>query len=203
MMLRTPRVSTCALAGIAALALAGSLARAATGLGDASAAPSTACAGSTNSVKYLATIDNAGERRFQCLGLSLEGQTVKAIRLETHSFASTGNPDAQHIVIAEFSPAVLESSRGAVLDGVPGHDAIILQGHLSVPPGKTQLVTYYLYNGFTGEYRSCQITLDQAPNAGWRLVNRFAQPISHIVVRTRDIPVIGAFGIANLEGACS
>jgi len=25
----------------------------------------------------------------------------------------------------------------------------------------------------------------------------------HIVVRTREIPVIGMFGIANLEGACT
>ena len=96
----------------------------------------------------------------------------------------------------------VESSRGAVLDGVPGHDAIVLRGHVSAPPGKSELVTSYLYNGFTSEYRSCRITLDRTPDAGWRLVDRFDRTISHINVRTREMPLIGAFGIANLEGAC-
>jgi hypothetical protein len=34
------------------------------------------------------------------------------------------------------------------------------------------------------------------------LVNRLDQTISHIVVKTRQIPLLGTFGIANLEGAC-
>ena len=189
---------TTAFAGTAAFALACQPARAAVGQ------HGRECTSSTNSVQQLAMIENADDDGFQCLGLSLDGQTVKAIRLETHSFASArGHRDAEHVVIAEFLPAVLESSHGAVLDGVPGHDAIILQGNLSMLPGKQQLVTSYLYNGITGEYRSCRITLDRAPDASWRLVNRFAQTISHIVVRTRQIPLIGAFGIASLEGACS
>jgi hypothetical protein len=198
---------TIALAGMAAVALAGFSARAAIGEGDSSVAPSGqgwACARSTDTVKQLAVIENASEGTFQCLGLSLEGETVKAIRLETHSFTSPpGHPDAERVVIAEFPAAVVESNHGAVLDGVPGHDAIILQGHLSTPSRVKQLVTSYLYNGITGEYRSCQITLDRAPDAGWRLVNRFAQTISHIVVKTRQIPLIGDFGIASLDGACS
>jgi hypothetical protein len=65
------------------------------------------------------------------------------------------------------------------------------------------LVTTFLYNGFTSEYRSCQITLDRTPNAGWRLVNRLDQTVSHIMVKTREIPLIGTFGIATLEGACT
>jgi hypothetical protein len=189
---------TTALAGMAALALACQPARAAIGQ------HGRGCTSSTNSVQQLATIENAAEGGFQCLGVSLDGETVKAIRLETHSFASSrGHRDAEHVVIAEFLPAVVGSSHGAVLDGVPGHDAIILRGHLSAPPGQQQLVTSYLYNGFTGEYHSCQITLDRAPDTSWRLVNRFAQTISHIVVKTRQMPLIGAFGIASLEGACS
>jgi hypothetical protein len=194
-----------AFAGMAALALAGSPFLAATAPGDAIAAPvrlGRTCSHSTNSMQQLATIDNAADAKFQCLGLSLAGDRVTAIRLETHDFASNDGR-AEQVKIAEFPLAVVESSHGAVLDGVPGHDAIILRGHFSRPEGKAELVTIYLYNGFTSEYRSCHITLDRAPGAGWRLVNRLNQIVSHIVVKTREIPVIGTFGIAKLEGACT
>jgi hypothetical protein len=166
--------------------------------------PAKTCASSTKSVKQLAMIDNASDDSFQCLGVALEGDKVTAIHLETHRFVSAGRqPEVEQIKVEEFSKAVVESSRGAVLDGIPGHDAIILQGRLSTPPGKSELVTSYLYNGFTGEYRSCPITLDRAPKTGWRLADRFDQTISHIVVRTRQIPLIGTFGISTLEGACT
>jgi hypothetical protein len=161
------------------------------------------CTNSSDSIQHLATIDTARDGSFQCLGLSLAGNAVKAIRVETHTLARTGwRPQAEQVTIAEFSVAVIESSHGAVLDGVPGHDAIILQGHFSTPPDTADLVTSYLYNGFTGEYRSCHISLARVPDDGWRLLDRFGQPISHIVVRTRQMPLIGMFGIANLDGAC-
>ena len=197
---------TTALAGMALVALVGYPAHAAIGEADPSIMRSHqdwACARSSDTVKQLAVIENAAGS-FQCLGLSLEGETVRAIRLETHSFTSpSGAGDAERVVVAEFPRALVESNRGAVLDGVPGHDAIIIQGDLSTPTRKKQLVTSYLYNGFTGEYRSCQIALDRLPDAGWRLVNRFDQTISHIVVKTRQMPLIGDFGIASLDGACS
>jgi hypothetical protein len=177
------------------------------GSGDWGAAPprqTETCGNSTNSIQQLATIDNARDGNFQCLGLSLEAGSVKAIRLETHGSASDGQRvDQKQVKIDEFALAVVESSHGAVLDGVPGHDAIILQGQFSRPPRRAALVISYLYNGFTSEYRSCPITLDQAPDAGWALVNRFDQIVWHIVIRTRRIPVIGMFGIATLEGACT
>jgi hypothetical protein len=195
-----------ALAGIAALALARSPALAAVGPESAAAPgqPNATCANSTDSIKQLAVIDNASDGIFQCLGVSLDGETVRAIRVETHTFESMGRkPALEQIKIEEFSKAVVESARGAVVDGVPGHDAIILRGHFAAPHGKSELVTSYLYNGFTGEYRSCQITMDRTLNNGWRLVNQLDQTVSHIVVRTRQIPILGTFGIANLEGACT
>jgi len=196
-----------ALAGMAALALAGLPVRAATGPETSIVALSRQngiCADSTTSIKQLATIDNNRDGSFQCLGLSMEGDTVKGIRLETHRFVPTGaHTGAEQVKTAEFSMAVVESRRGAVLDGVPGYDAIILQGHFTTPSGMATLVTSYLYNGFTGEYRSCQMTLARAPDASWRLVDRFDRTVSHIVVRTREMPLIGAFGIANLDGACA
>jgi hypothetical protein len=196
-----------AWAAIVALALAGSPGLAGIGLSAPAidtARPAESCANSSASIRQLAMIDSPQDSKFQCLGLSLEGDTVKAIRLETHHFASTGrHAESEQVEIAEFPPSVVESSHGAVLDGIPGHDAIILQGHLAALPAKAELVTSYLYNGFTGEYRSCPITLERAPDAGWRLVNRDAETGSHIEVRTRQMPMFGTFGIAILAGACT
>ena len=206
-MSRKPFGRKTALAGIAVVALAGCPVFAAIDSGSmavASNQPTAACPNSTKSLKQLAIIDNVTDGSFQCLGVSLEGDTVKAIRVETHSFASSDRrAQSEQIKVEEFPEAVVESSRGAVLDGVPGHDAIVLRGHFSALPGRSELVTSYLYNGFTGEYRSCQIALDRAPGTGWRLVNRLDQTISHIMVKTRQIPFVGTFGIANLEGACT
>jgi hypothetical protein len=199
--------SKTALAGIAVVAIALGPDSAAIGSGNMAAAssqPTESCPHSTKSLKQLAIIDNTSDGSFQCLAVSLEGGTVRAIHVETHSFASQdGQTGPEQIKIEEFPKAVVESSRGAVLDGVPGHDAIIIRGHFSTFSDRLELVTSYLYNGFTGEYRSCQIALDRTPGTGWRLVNRLDQTVSHILVRTRQIPLIGTFGIANLEGACT
>jgi hypothetical protein len=166
--------------------------------------PDLTCTHSTSSTRQLAMIDSKSDGGFQCIGVLLDGRTVKAIRLEGHNFASAAQPSAeQRVKITEFPPAIVDSSRGAVLDGIPGHDAIILRGHLPTPSGKAELEISFLYNGLTGEYRSCQITLDRTPDAGWRLINSQDQPISHIVVRIRQLPVIGVIGIADLEGACA
>ena len=166
--------------------------------------PIETCAQSTSSFKQLAMIDNESDGSFQCLGVSLDGGAIKAIRVETHRFASPARRKAtERVTVDDYSRAVLESSRGAVLDGVPGHDAIILRGHFSGSSGQLQLVTTFLYNGFTSEYHSCEITLDHTPDAGWHLVNGHDQTVSHIMVITREIPLIGTFGIANLDGACT
>jgi hypothetical protein len=165
--------------------------------------PDHACRSLTPSTKQLAMIDSAGDDSFQCLGLSLEGQTVTGFRLETHGTASAGqHSDLQSLTVTEFPKAVMESKRGAVLDGRPGHDAIVLRGHLPSAPGNMELVMSYLYNGVTGEYRSCQLTLRWAADTGWRLTNNFDQMVTHINIVTRSIPVVGLIGIARLEGAC-
>jgi hypothetical protein len=198
---------TTALAGMAALTLAGSPVLAGvevvTQVTTAGRSAKT-CTNLTNSIQQLVMIDKIGDDDFQCLGVTLEGGAIKTLHLETHSFVSTGlQPDQERIKIEDFSPAVIESSRGAVLDGIPGHDAIVLRGYFSNPPGRVELLASFLYNGFTNEYHSCRIELDQAPDRDWHMVNRFDQIVSHIVVQTRRIPLIGDFGIANLEGACT
>ena len=171
-------------------------------LATAGAAHAEICANSTNSIQQLAMINKPGDAGFQCLGLVLDGDAITGLRLETHRFHAEYR-HAEQIEVTEFPLAVVASLRGAVLDGVPGHDALILKGDLAASSRKAELVASYLYNGFTSEYRSCPITLDRTPDGDWRLVNRFDQTVSHIVIRTRDMFVIGPYGIASLDGACT
>lgn len=188
--------------GMAALVLAISPVPAGMGAehpGAAPGRPSQTCTNSTRSIRQLAMIDHTSDGGFQCVGVFVEGDTVKALRLERHSFVLA----AEQIKVVEFSTSIVDSLHGAVIDGVPGHDAIVLRGHFATPPGTGELEISYLYNGITGEFHSCQIVLNRTPNAGWRLVNRLDQPISLIGVRIRQLPVIGVIGIANLEGACT
>lgn len=198
---------TSVLIGISALLLANAPVKPAIAADRPAAAPgrpNESCMRSTHSIRQLAMIDHTSDGGFQCLGVFVDGETVKAIRLERHSFASgAGRPASEHIKIVEFPPTIVESPQGAVIDGIPGHDAIVLHGRLPSPPGNGTLEISYLYNGFTGEYHSCQIALDRMPNSGWRLVNRFDQTVSLIMVRLRHLPVIGVVGIDTLEGACT
>ena len=206
-MFRRPFGRMIALAGFAVALLAGFSVSKASGGANAPAVPgrpSETCAKSNASFTQLAMIDNETDGSFQCLGVSLDGGTIKAIRVETHRFASPARrKETERVTVEDYPEAVIESSHGAVLDGVPGHDAIILRGHLSPSSGRLELVTTFLYNGFTSEYRSCEITLDHSADGGWHLVNGRDQTVSHIMVRTREIPLIGTFGIATLEGACT
>jgi hypothetical protein len=162
------------------------------------------CTNSTLSIRQLAMIDHTSDGGFQCLGVFVDGDTVKAVRLERHSFTlSTGHPAVEQVKIVEYPTKTVDSRGGAVIDGIPGHDAIVLRGHFSTPPDTGVLEISYLYNGITGEFRTCQIALSRTSSSGWRLVNRLDQPISLIGVRMRQLPVIGVVGIANLEGACT
>lgn len=204
------------LAGPASVVLAGSLVLAVTRPGYSEAAPriehsvtapgrpDLGCTASTHSVKQLAMIDNTSEGGFQCLGVSVEGGTAKAVRLERHGpTPAAGQPVAEHVRIVEFPAATVDSAHGATIDGIPGHDAIVLRGRFSTSPGKAEFEMSYLFNGFTGEFHGCPVIIDSTPETGWRLINRFNQTVSHIVVRIRQVPVIGTIGIDDLEGACT
>jgi hypothetical protein len=194
------------LVGIAALMLVGSAVGVVARATDPAAATSqdvAPCKTTTMSIKQLAIIDTTSDGDFQCLGLSLDGDSIKTIHLETHHFATAGrSTDNETIKIEEFPLEMLGGDHGAVLDGVPGHDAIILRGHFATPD-RVRLVLSYLYNGVTGSYLACRLALERTTDAGWRLADGDDKTVSHIVVRTRDLPWVGGtFGIANLEGAC-
>lgn len=156
------------------------------------------------SVQPLAEIKNTRDDNYNCLSVSIDGHAITALRVEAHSFTTDAHRAAIELIkIMTFSVSQIESSQGAVLEGVPGHEAIILRGNFSSGSGEAQLVTSYLYNGIIGEYRSCAFKIERGADATWRLVDRFERPISHITIRTRRIPLLGTVGIANLDGACA
>jgi len=163
------------------------------------------CKNQAGSVQQLAAILNSMNSGIQCLGLALDDGKVMALRLESHHpVIAAGAPrGAAHVEVAEFPVTEVASRHGAVLAGKPGHDAVIVQGRISSISGTADLVTRYLYNGFTGEYRSCAVRLDRGADTIWRLVNRFNEQVSLIIVETRRLPMLGVIGIANLEGACT
>ena len=158
---------------------------------------------SSAQVQQLATISNTRDANFQCLGVTVQGDALKALRVESHHVAGTGAASADRVKVAEYPVAEIESDQGAVLDGSRGYKAVIVQGRPSAATGNVELVTSYLYDGLTGEYHSCRVMLDRGADAGWHLVNQYNERVSSIVVRTRSIPVLGTIGIANLEGACT
>lgn len=162
------------------------------------------CHSPSSSVQQLAEILNTRDSNIECLGVKLAGNAIAALRIENHRFdLSDGGAFAGSVKVSEYPVAQIESRHGAVLDGAKGHEALIVQGSVSPASGNLDLVTSYLYNGLTGEYHSCRVTVDRRADAVWRLVNQFNETVSRIVVRTRSVPVLGTIGIANLEGACT
>jgi hypothetical protein len=161
------------------------------------------CRSVSDTVQQLAEIRNTRDSNIQCLGVRLDGNAVEALRLENHHFDGQGVDLPGMVKVAEFPVAQIESREGAVLDGAQGHDAVIVQGRVSAASGNIDLITRYLYNGLTGEYRSCLVKLDRRADAAWHLVNQFNETVSRILVTTHRVPLLGTIGIANLEGACT
>lgn len=125
------------------------------------------CRGTTGAVQPVATIVNTYDRNYQCLGVLVDaGANVGAIRFESHRLDG-------HDTNREFSLAEVASDRGAVLDGRPGHDAMILRGRIA---GRTTsaLSLEFLRNGLTGEYRHCGFSLERDEYNRWHLFGREA-----------------------------
>lgn len=160
------------------------------------------CPGSTRDSQQLATISNTRDHEVDCLGLSLDRNAeIKAITFAKHLAPRAGSPEASDS--ASFARAAVASERGAVLDGTPGHDAVILQGRIEAGDVPSVLVVRYLHNGITGEFRQCEVRLQRDAHAVWHLTDAWNQPVSRIVVKTWALPIIGTAGIDTLQGICS
>lgn len=190
------------LAAAAVLALRGAL-------GDARGepVPSLGCSAGSVSVQQIAKITNTRDRNFHCLGVAVDRQAnITAIRFETHEFDADrqSRGRAPHSVkVREFAPRDIASEKGVVLDGRPGHDAVILQGNIIEGRSSDQLVVKFLYNGLTDQFRECRFVLKRGRDVGWHLVNAENRRVPLVVVETWSLPLVGTVGIKTLQGLCA
>jgi hypothetical protein len=163
-------------------------------------APAAACRFAGASVQLLATVVTTRDTDVHCLGLDIDAdRNITDIRIESHK----GDAAAGGVHLKRFPIAAIGSDYGAVLDGRPGHDALILQGRIAEKASRAQLVIRYLHNGITGEFRSCALSLDKNAAGDWTLVNAHDRVVSRIVVKNWKIPILGTVGIETLEGVCA
>lgn len=178
-------------------------------LGDARSEPAAGlgCSSGSASVQQIAKITNTRDRNFHCLGVAVDRQSnITAIRFETHEFDADrqSRGSAPHRVkVREFSPSDIASEKGVVLDGAPGHDAVILQGNIVEGRSSDQLVVKFLYNGLTDQFRECRVALKRGGDVGWHLVNADNRRVPLVVVETWSLPLVGTVGIKTLQGLCA
>ena len=189
------RIRRCVILAVAiAAVLAVSTPRAE--LGQPAAAMDADCRGTTAAVQPLARVVNTYDGNYQCLGVRVDTKAnIRAIRFETHHARGDGTNK-------EFSLAEIASQRGAVLDGRPGHDAVILRGHIADEAASTPLTVEFLHNGLTGEYRNCRLTLEHDAANRWHLLDGGGRRTNLIVVETWGLPIVGTVGIDTLRGVC-
>ncbi len=165
------------------------------------------CSAARSSVQFLAKVANTRDETYHCLGVSVDNRAnIRAIRFETHEFDTDRTKRqgvSRSVRVREFTPQEIASADGAVLDGTPGHPAVILQGSIVDGQARETLVIKYLHNGLTNEFRKCPIALDRERNADWRLVNAQNDTVPLVVVKTWMLPLIGTVGIETLQGLCT
>ena len=161
------------------------------------------CSADTARVRQIALIFNSRDDGFDCLGLAIAEDAITAIHFESHTSSGDVADGQPPLRIHEFTIGQIETRHGAVLDGTPGHDAVILQGRFARPATRAELTIHFLYNGITNDYRQCAVTIGRSADHAWHLLNAFHQVVDRIFVRTWSLPLVGTAGIANLEGACT
>jgi hypothetical protein len=153
-------------------------------------------------VRQLSRVVNSRDRNFECLGITVADGAIVAVRFERHD--AKIEPHASDIGSTEYPTALIESPNGAVLDGTPGHDAIILRGRFRRPSTGGEFVIRYLYNGITNEWRQCVVSIHRSPADEWHLFDALHRTVSIVTVKMmRTVPFLGAVGIATLAGACT
>jgi len=162
------------------------------------------CASRSAAVQPLAKILNTRDASFDCLGLSVDARAeITGIRFEKHAAGAGLRPAPALADVREFAPAEVASARGAVLDGTPGHDAVLLHGEIDTGRATVPLTVTFLHNGLTGEYRACAASLDRGADGAWHLSDARHRRIAQVVVETWRLPVIGVVGIDQLRGLCT
>lgn len=162
------------------------------------------CASRSASVQPLAKILNTRDASFDCLGVNVDARAdITGIRFEKRMNGALALAAAALVDVREFAPEEIASARGAVLDGTPGHDAVLLHGEIDAGQTSVPLTVTFLHNGLTGEYRACDASLERNADGAWHLTDARHRPVSEVVVRTWRLPVVGVVGIDKLQGLCA
>jgi hypothetical protein len=157
------------------------------------------CEMASPELQPLAKVINTRDTTYHCLGVSVDAHAeITAIRFETYAAAEAGVAR-----VRSFTPDEIARTQGVVLDGAPGHDAVILQGDIVPGHPSTTLHLKFLHNGIIGEFYQCEVTLDRAQGAPWHLANARPEAFPVVVVRTWAVPLFGTLGIDTVEGICS
>lgn len=157
-----------------------------------------ACESASPERQPLAKIVNTRDDTYHCLSVSVDAHAeITALRFETYALA-----DAGLARVRSFTRDEIAQTNGVVLDGAPGHDAVILQGDIVPGQTSTTLTLRFLHNGITGEFHQCAVTIDHAQGAPWRLANARQNALPLVVVRTWAVPLFGTIGIDTVEGIC-
>ena len=160
------------------------------------------CRPASTSSRPLAEVRNTRDANFDCLRVAVGHGVIRALQIESHNFSPiAGQGQVERVKTIEIVPADVERGEGVVLDGALGHDAIILRGLFSADRRQAKLEMSFLYNGLTGEYRRCTFAVEGSGDS-WRLIDAGDKPVDRIVIRTRQFPLLGTIGIANLDGVC-
>lgn len=135
----------------------------------------------------LASITNNRNADLQSLSVLLDGGQLVGLRFNTVNGANPHESD--------FS--LDEMKAGAVLDGDPKHQAIVLRGSIDSTMGNANLMITYLSNGIFGTHKACRARIVRDPSGRWHIVNIYDhQRVAHLVVQTWTL------GISTIEGIC-
>ena len=162
-----------------------------------------ACADISAPLQRLATILNTRDKSFDCLSVNLdEKANIVGVRFEIYDVDDAGTQSWGPVRVRDFTASQLATDRGAVLDGRPGHDALLLRMDFGAGKADIPLVVTFLYNGVTGEYRACNGSLSRTLDGNWHLVDAQGHDVSVLVVKTWGVPVVGTIGIESVQGIC-
>ena len=187
-----------------AFGLALVLAASSSGAAAPAVAESAGCRAGAGQVQFLTTIRNTRDSNYDCLGVSVDGHAeITALRFEVHDTDADAAERTGGVHVREFALREIASSRGAVLNGVPGHDAVILHGEIVAGAKTATLVVRYLHNGLTGEFRECGVRLARGEDANWHLLDAASRPVPVVLIKTWALPLVGTVGIDTLQGICT
>lgn len=105
--------------------------------------------------------------------------------------------DAGKTIEKDFTLKDMATGDGAVLEEQQGVKALELKGTVDANKGTGTLVFHYIANGFSGEYKDCNLNVMRDSSGQWIAINAYTnQPVTAAKIITYSL------GITTLDGIC-